>query len=187
MTVKKLDYFKGELQNDEMRRLNPLLQVPVMVLTDAKGKQHTMTESCAIAALLSEMCDDKLAPAKDDIFSRTTYHRAIMVAAASIDSMVEDVLINECMDIPGFEKDVVAAMKGRADFKEKGVLAIKQMLGDSQYICGPDHDEFTMADVVLGWILWLAEKCDMLEEEPVLKAYLRRCLDRPAWKKVRGL
>ncbi len=187
MTVKTLDYLKGELQSDEMKRLNPLLKVPVMVLTDTKGKQYTMTESCAIPGLLSELCNDKFAPPQDDIFSRATYHRAIMVVAASLDSMVEAVLINDCVDVPGKEKDVAAGKKGRADFKEKGILAIKQMLGDNQYICGPDHDEFTMADVVLAWMLWVAERCEMLEEEPVLKAYLRRCLDRPAWKKVRGL
>ncbi len=187
MTVKTLDYLKGELHNDEMKRLNPLLKVPVMVLTDMKGKQYTMTESCAIPALLSELCDNKFAPAKDDTLSRASYHRAIMVVAASVDSMVEAVLINEYVDIPGKEKNVGAAEKGRADFTEKGVPAIKQILGDNQFICGPDHDEFTMADVILGWMLWVAERCEMLEEEPILREYLHRCLDRPAWKKVRSL
>ena len=76
-----------------------------------------------------------------------------------------------------------AAAKGRADFKINRSTVIKQILGDSQYICGPDYDEFTMAYVSLGWLL-ICDKSDMLDDEPELKAYLERCLERPAWKKV---
>ena len=77
-----------------------------------------------------------------------------------------------------------AAAKGRADFKIKGSTDIKQILGDSQYIYGPDYDEFTMADVSLGWLLLLCDKCDMLDDETELEAYLERCLEKPSWKKV---
>ena len=185
MTVKPVDYHKGELETDEMKQLNPLKQVPVVVLTDAEGKNFTMTESCAIGVLLSEACDGKLSPPKTDIKSRAKYHRITMMCAANIESMVEAVFKHEFF-LPQEKRDPSAAAKGRADFREKGVVIIKQMLGDNQYVCGPDHDEFTIADIMLAWMLWVADKCEMLNEEPVLKDYLQRCLERPAWKKVRG-
>ena len=55
-----------------------------------------------------------------------------------------------------------AAARGLVDFKTKGSRVIKQILGDSQYICGSDYDKFTMADVSLGWFLLLCGKCDVL-------------------------
>ena len=179
MTIKTLDYFKGELETDEMKQLNPFLQVPVVVLTDARGKNYTMTESCAIGFLLSEACNGKLSPPTTDIMSRAKYHRITMACAASIDFMVEAVLVHEFL-LPREKRDASAAAKGRADFRDKGVLVIKQMLADNRYICGPGHDEFTIADIMLAWILWVADKCGMLNEEPVLKDYLERCLERPA-------
>ena len=81
-------------------------------------------------------------------------------------------------------KDVEAAAKGRADFKTKRSTFIKQILGDIQYICGPEYHEFNMADVSLEWLLLVCDKCDMLDDEPELKVHLERCLERPAWMKV---
>ena len=81
-------------------------------------------------------------------------------------------------------KDMKAAAKGRADLKTKGSTVIKQIFGDSHYICGPEYEEFTMADVSLSCLLLLYGKCVLLDDEPGLKAYMERCLERPAWKKV---
>ena len=81
-------------------------------------------------------------------------------------------------------KDMKAAAKGRADLKTKGSTVIKLIFGDSQYICGPEYEEFTMADVPLSWLLLLYDKCDLLDDEPELKAYMKRRLERPAWNKV---
>ena len=80
-------------------------------------------------------------------------------------------------------KDMEAAAKGLADFNTKGSTVIKQIPGGSQYIYGPDYDELTVTDVSLRWLL-LCDKCDMLDDEPELKAYLERCLELPSWKKV---
>ena len=89
------------------------------------------------------------------------------------------------MFLPEEMKDMEATSKGRADFKTKGSTVIKQILGDNQYICAPDYDEFAMADVSLGWLILLCDKYNMLDDEPELMAYLERCSERLAWKKVR--
>jgi len=184
-TTHDVSIMAGDHKKAEIKELNPLMQVPTVVLTDGEGRKKVVTESCAIPAVLSEMCDDKLSPPRSDVFSRATYHRVNAMVGASIDSQVAAVMWNEKLASEE-TKDMKAAAKGRADFKTKGAVVLKKILGDSQYICGPDHDEFTMADVSLAWILFLADKCNMLDEEPKLKAYLNRCLERPGWKKVHG-
>ncbi len=180
-TVHSIDLFAGEHQAEKMKKLNPLMQVPIVILTDSEGRKRTVTESCAIPAILSELCDDKLSPPRTDVLSRSTYHRVNVMCAANLDFMISKVMWNEKV-APEESRDLEAAAKGREEFKSKGVVVIKQILGDNQFICGPDHDEFTMADVSLAWLLQLADQCNMLEEEPVLKGYLNRCLERPAWK-----
>ena len=94
--------------------------------------------------------------------------------------MVTNVFFNEILTREEM-KDMEVAAKGRADFKTERSTVVKEILGDSQYICGSDYFEFTMADVSLGWLL-LCYECGMLDDEPELNAYLERCLERPAWK-----
>lgn len=182
-TVKSLDIFKGEQYSEEYRALNPLMQIPVVVLTDVEGRKREVTESCIIPAILSEACDNKLAPPKNDILSRATYHRVNTLCAANIDQMIASVVWNEKY-APEGTKDMKAAARGRADFKTKGVVVVENILGENDYICGPYHDEFTMADISLAWILHLANEFDMLEGHLTVKAYVERCMKRPAWRKV---
>ena len=184
-TATEIDLLKGENKTAEMKEMNPLMQVPTVILTNGEGVKRTVTESCAIPAILSEICDDKLSPPRDNIMARATYHRVNMMCASNLDFMGTAVYFNEKI-APEEIKDMEAAAKGRADFKSKGAVVIKQILGDSQYICGPDYDEFTMADISLCWLLFLCDDRGMLDDEPVLKAYLDRCLARPAWKKLRS-
>ncbi len=184
-TIHDVSLRAGDHRKDELKELNPIMQVPTMVLTDGKGQKRVVTESCVIPAVLSEICDDRLSPPRTDVLSRATYHRVNAMVGANIDLMVTAVMWNEKVG-PEELRRPEAAAKGRADFKAKGAVVLNQMLGDNQYICGPDHDEFTMADISLAWILFLADKCDMLDEEPKLKAYLDRCLERPSWQKLRS-
>ncbi len=148
-TAHAIRLYAGEHKRDEVKELNPLMQIPVVILTDGEGRKRTMTQSCAIATALSELCDDRLSPPRTDVLSRATYHRVNAICAANLDFMVTAVMWNEKV-APEEMRNTKVATKGPADFKSKGAVVVKQILGDNQYIWGPDHDEFTVADISLA-------------------------------------
>ena len=83
-TAHAIRLYAGEHKRDEVKELNPLMQIPVMILTDGEGRKRTMTERCAIPSALSELCDDRLSPPKKNVLSRATYHRVNAMCAANL-------------------------------------------------------------------------------------------------------
>lgn len=72
-----------------------------------------------------------------------------------------------------------------ADARERAISGfdyLEQELGDKRWILG---DEFSAADIMLGFTLLAAQTVALLDERhPRLKAYLGRLLERPALQKV---
>ena len=61
---------------------------------------------------------------------------------------------------------------------------LSNMLGDHPYVCG---EKFTAADCVIGFNVWWAsviQQGSLLDNYPVLKAYLERLMKRPAFEKT---
>lgn len=78
----------------ELRRLNPMVQFPTMVLTAPDSGQQVCTESTAMVHLLAEMCD-RLQPAAGNVFARAQYYRVMTFAACDLDSAVTTVFLNQ--------------------------------------------------------------------------------------------
>jgi glutathione S-transferase len=64
---------------------------------------------------------------------------------------------------------------------KKNFAMLDARLADREYICG----SFTLADVVVGTVLIFGNRLGVTAEEPNVKAYVARLLQRPAVAKIR--
>eukprot|EP00171_Calliarthron_tuberculosum_P000943 IDg943t1 len=190
VSLKKLNVLKGEQNDSDFKAKNPMGQVPTLILACPKtGKKHVMTESAAIAQFLVESTESDLQPKPCNTLARAQYFRVASLAATSIDTMVYTVLLNELL-LPAEKRDMKAAAKARVDFVEKplktleSIFAVEEGEEPVEYICEPFHKGFTAADIILGQILSHADDLDMLATSPVVKAYVSRLRERPAFKNM---
>jgi glutathione S-transferase len=58
---------------------------------------------------------------------------------------------------------------------------IEEEIGDATYLVG---DEFTAADIMMGFTLFAAASVGVLDESPKLQAYLARITDRDAFRRT---
>lgn len=169
-----------------LKALNPMKQVPTMVLTAPDGSKITASESAGSVATLAEACG-RLTPAVDNVFGRSQYYRMLSFAASEVDNAVTTVFFNFKYAI---EKQPEREAEARKKFDEKVSKVIEEILDNNgspvEWICEPYHEGFTAADIVLGWSLWLGSMVGMLEGKPVLQAYLDRLTQREAWMKIRA-
>lgn len=70
--------------------------------------------------------------------------------------------------------DVIAAAKTR-------LAALQEALGARDWLVG---GEFTIADMMMGSVLLIAERLGLLDDLPALAAYQRRSTDRPAFHRA---
>ena len=184
LTVKKVDLAKGEHYTEEYKALNPMSAVPLLVVTDAKGKRSTVTESSAIVLLLADECG-ALQPPVHATLARAQYYRAAVFAATAIDPLIEAVRWNEVY-APESKRDLDAARRAREQFKAKPLPLLRTIFKDASvtWACAPHYNHFTAADVALGFSLMLAKLSGMLDEDPLIAAYADRCEKRAAWKKA---
>lgn len=190
VVLKKVQIFEGQQFSEEFKAVNPMCQIPTLALTNPEtGKKHVMTESAAIAQFLTEVTESDLQPSLCNVLARAQYYRIASLAATSIDTMVYTIVVNELI-APEDKRDKKAAAKARADFAGKTLKTLEEILdvkdGEKQveYICEPHHKGFTIADVILGQILIIADSLDLLATSPLVKAYVDRLQKRPAFSQM---
>lgn len=190
LTLKKIDILRADNHTDEYKEKNIMRQVPTLVFADpTNGTKHTMTESAAIALFLAENSGSSLQPAVSNSLARAQYYRIASLAATSVDTIVYTVFFNEVI-APESMRNPNAAAKARTDFAEKPLKAIEAIFSNKdsdvpvEYICEPYHKGFTIADVILGQILLVADKLGLLDNSPLVKAYADRLRERPMYKNL---
>lgn len=172
----------GEHRRADFKQVNVMAQVPVLTLRDrVSGSQLRMTESAAICRFLTDqMAHTTLQPPLHNVFARAQYERFITFAAAAIDPLLFDIRMHEEV-LPEEQRVPRLASKGREAFADKILKVLEEALGDCDWICGEFYDEFTTADVVVGYACMWADRYKLLEESPIVKAYLKRVTKRPAF------
>lgn len=75
-----------------------------------------------------------------------------------------------------------ARKPGLLEFLGQRLDRLADALGDKDYLT----DRFSIADIAMATVLRESERTDLLENRPVLKAYMGRCTERPAFTRALG-
>ena len=170
--VEKIDFSPEFRQSPEWRQMNPVGKVPVMV-----DDGLVMMESGAMVQyILDKYGDGKLQPSAGTP-EHAHYLQWSWFAEATFSRPLGEV-VNHGREFPGDKRipEVVAEMQNRALVSAEAVAA---EVADKDYILG---DEFSAADIMLGYTIKL---CDVLLDDgvpPGLQPYFERLSARPAYQ-----
>jgi glutathione S-transferase len=173
--IEGLPFDPAALQSADCLQLEGKGRVPVLVI-DAV----TMYESVAIVQyLLDHYADGRLEPPRDSneygVFLRwMTYGEETLMGPVSK-------IARNSYALPAAERSASLLEEGKRRFKHFA-RTLEDALEKQDYLY---DDEFTAADVVAGYALYVANEGGALPPEcPKLRAYYERLSARPAFKKA---
>ena len=172
--VTTLTFTPDSLKGAAYAKVNPLGRVPAIVDGDV-----TMFESGAILEWLLEQYGQGRLQPKPGSPTRPAYlqwfHFAEATALPPVSDFVQHAFLRpEEARIPAMVPDAQRRAGEWLDVVEK-------TLAGKTWITG---DDFTAADVMLGYSLFLAGLLGLAGDRPNVAAYLGRCQARPAFQKA---
>lgn len=169
--VRMIDIRDPEARKDpDFIAASPMGKVPAIMDTAAGGTVH-MADSAAIALYLADRYPaSRLAPAADSP-SRGQYLYWMVFTPGVIEPAMMERFNNW---------EVSPATSGWGNFDQMiGVL--ENGLAGGQWLLG---EQFSAADVLVGSSVYFMQQFGLLPENPVLTAYVEKCLARPAYQKA---
>jgi glutathione S-transferase len=167
--------FPPRYRFDGYMEVNPLGTVPTLSVGEA-----TMTESSAMCHYIGEAADDaslRLAPSERDY---PLYLNWLYRSDATLTFPLTLVLRYSRLE-PVERRSPQVADDYRLWFLKRA-KSVEQALERSEHLCA---DRFTMADVAVGYALYLADRLGVSGDfEPRTKAYLERLTARPAFARA---
>lgn len=171
------------------KALNPMSAVPLLQLTHRTTAEETvLTESAAICRFLVDHVPSgaHFKPPLSNLPAHAAYHRWIAFAAASMDQWLWQVRLHEEL-LPEQRRLPPAARIARNTFLEKCVPALETALSDGRrFLCEPAWQGFSVADIMVGYACMWASRYGLLDHSDVLKAYMKRVMERDAFKEAFG-
>lgn len=169
-------YAGGATHTPEFLKLNPNGHIPVL---DDGGT--LVWESMAINLYLARKLGAPLAPA--GLPEEAEVLRWTFWAVTECEKDALTVLMHR-VAMPADKRDPALADRAEGALKKPFAILDAHLAG-RQYVCG---DRFTVADVNVASVLaWAQASKALMEANPNLAAWLKRCLERPAQQKVRQL
>jgi glutathione S-transferase len=170
-TVEQHSFFDGSLQDEAFRAKSPAARVPAL---DLHGR--TYFESGAILELLAETYDGGLGRGVG------SEHRGTYLEWLHFGETMGQHLANLTQHhIILFEASMRSRTVMRLEAKRlaKCIGAVAGAVGDQEYLL---PDGFSMADIAVGYALWIAQRFVDLAEIDGATAYLDRLSTRPAFQ-----
>jgi len=172
--VAPLDPMKGEHKRPEYLQIHPHGVIPAVEIQGTP-----MIESAAICMQLADTHADRgLAPAPGSP-ERAAYYQWIVYAVATLDEPVVGWIMNAQI-LPEPARRPEAVEKGKKVWAIAAPFLDRSLTGRT-WILG---DQFSTADVVIGYDLAMAARLGGLEGHPALGAYVGRLTARPAFQKA---
>lgn len=169
-------YAGGATRTPEFLKLNPNGHIPVL---DDDGT--IVWESMAINLYLARKLGAPLAPA--GLPEEAEVLRWTFWAVTECEKDALTVLMHR-VAMPADKRDPALADRAEGALKRPFAILDAHLAG-RQYVCG---DRFTVADVNVASVLaWAQASKALMEANPNLAAWLKRCMERPAQQKVRQL
>jgi glutathione S-transferase len=168
----ELTVMKGEdRQTDEHRRRHPLGRVPV--LEDDEG---FLFESAALCLHLADLHPDAQLN-----WPLATHERAL-VYQWTVFAMTE--LEPAIIEARRHREDDPARAQAGVERFQAAAAAVEQALDGHEYLVG---DRFSVADIVCGAVLIIANSAQLTDELPNIEAYIERLEARPARQRATAI
>ncbi len=166
--VKLIDFTKKEQKSPDFLKINPLGKLPAIV-----HRGVTVTESAAICAYLADLYPQKqLSPGLDDP-KRGAYLRWFFFTTNCFDAATMDKILGR----PATDK---AGHIGYGTYEDT-LRVLEDQLSKGPYILG---DKFSAVDLYLASSMGYSLMMKALEPRPTFTAYVSKCMDRPAAKRM---
>jgi glutathione S-transferase len=169
-----VDVAKGKHKERAYLEVNPLGQLPAL-----RDGSLVMREAAAIALHLADKAPERrLAPPLGSAQRAPYYQWVVFAAATELVALgkiaLHSQLLPESLRVPAI------ATAGRAEWQEVA-RALTLAIEGQRFLLG---DEFSIADVLVGGSLWLADFLCVLRPYPVLLEYYQRVRSRPAFARA---
>ena len=166
-----------DIQQEEYKKIHPLAKIPVLIDEGLK-----IFESSAICTYLADRYIEKGFAPNFDSPARAFYYQWLFYASTTLDTPVENYMFLTIPDLP----------ENLLPFAKKNNLSKEEILNWFDLVCQPlaeilegkkylVEDRFTVADIIVSGILLWALELKMLEKQPILKEYVQRITNRPAF------
>ena len=156
--------YHTEMKSESYLKINPFGKVPTLV--DGDVVIYEMPAICAYLA--DKFFDQGLAPALDDP-KRGLYFRWLFFAAGPWDAATTDRALK--VEITDEQKMHI----GYGNFQDTYTALIQGLEQAQPYLCG---EQFTVADVFVGSMLFWQLKMAELESHPAIEKYLNSIKSR---------
>lgn len=166
----RVDIRGGDMKDDpEFRSASPMGKVPALI--DGTTK---LWDSGAICLYLCDQYPEAGLGVSIDDPQRGAFLQWLMYTNA----VIEPAMVEKFMGVPA-----KAASYGHGSF-DSMVETLAAGIAPGPWVMG---DTFTAADVLLGSSVYVMDKFNILPDQPELKAYVARCLERPAFQTALAL
>ena len=155
------------------RKISPLGKVPVLVDT---ANDLLMYESCAMVQYILDCYGNGELQPQTGTPEHAIYQQWNWFAESTFARPLGEI-VNHSREFPGDKRvpAVVAEMQNRG---EQCAIAVGDAIGDNSFILG---DEFSAADITLGYSVMLAERFLPNGLPASIKPYWQRLSSRPAF------
>ena len=162
---------QGDQDKADYRALQPLGQVPIL-----EDDGFVLFESGAIVLYVGEQSETLL---PKDAKARARATQWLISALNSIEPFVMNVAL---IDLFYADQEWAKLRRpGAVEFVRKRLAALSNALGDKPYL---DGDRFTAGDLMMSTVLRILHRTDIVTSDRRLATYVKRCTDRPAFKRA---
>jgi glutathione S-transferase len=172
--LRRVDVSAGEHKSAAYLQLNPLGQLPTLV-----DEGTTLREAAAIALHLGDRASEPALVPSLGAPERAPYYQWIVFSVASELLALSKIVLHTRV-LPEALRVPAIAEAGHAEWKEVA-HALSLGLEGRPYLLGR---AFSLADVMVGGALWLANFVDLVAPFPVLQEYYARVSARPAFHRA---
>ena len=164
----------------EYRKLHPHGKVPVLV-----DNEVTIYESAAICAYLADKYQDQGFSPPLNSPARAYYYQWLFYASVTLEVPVEQYMFQMLPDLPEKllpKSDRTKVSKEEAlRWFEQVCQPLNEVLATQEYLV---NNQFSVADIVIGGVLYWALKLGMMEKETPVKIYISNLIKRVAFQKA---
>ncbi len=173
--LETLPFDPKALKGADYLEINPFGKVPVLV-----DGAVTMSESVAIVQyLLDRYADGRLEPDRDSP-EYGTFLQWLHFGEATMMGPVSE-LASHTVFLPAEDRNPAIAKRARGTLNHYASILDEELEGQSYLV----DEEFTAADIVVGYTLYATELFNMWPEgHGNLDSYLARLKERPAFQKA---
>ncbi len=157
------------LHSDELRKVNPMGKVPAVVIDG-----EPLFEAAAICSHLADLVPEKELIAPSGTRERALHMQWVSFALTEMEAYVWSNARNSFV-LPEEER-ITALFEQNAKAYVRAAKVLDKVLQDTDYLVG---NQFSVTDILVGFIVNWGNVAKLLGQTPNLQKYLERLKQRP--------